>query len=118
MISLKESILTSTGSGRSAVGLGEYKIGMIMSAPFMYSSRHNYWYEIVGVKGKATIIVRRLAERIVRSDGYNQNGESEPVLGEYWGEPFNARLDKRGHLKIEGRYAQEWSGKPEPFYTD
>lgn len=118
MISLKESILSSTGSGKNAVGLGKYKIGMIMSAPFAYSSRHNYWYEIVGVKGKATIIVRELMQKIVSSDGYNQNGYSKPILGEYAGEPFNARLDRRGNLKIEGRYASEWNGEPEPFYTD
>ena len=118
MISLKESILKSTNSGKNAVGLGKYKIGMIMSAPFMYSSRHNYWYEIVGVKGKATIVVRELMQRIVSSDGYNQNGYSEPILGQYAGEPFNARLDKRGNLKIEGRWASEWNGEPEQFYTD
>ena len=118
MITLKESILSSTNSGRNSIGIGKYKIGMIMSAPFSYSSRHNYWYEIVGVKGKATIIVRELAQRIVSSDGYNQNGTSEPILGKYTGEPFNARIDKRGNLKIEGRLAEEWNGKPEPFYTD
>lgn len=118
MISLKESILSSTGSGKNAVGIGEYKVGMIMSAPFMYSSRHNYWYEIVGVKGKATVIVRELMQEIVSSDGYNQNGYSKPILGKYAGEPFNARIDKRGNLKIEGRWASEWDGKPEQFYTD
>ena len=118
MISLKESILSSTGSGKNAVGIGEYKLGMIMSAPFMYSSRQNYWYEIVGFKGKSTVIVQELEQIIVSHDGYGQNGYSKPKLGSYVGEPFKARIDRRGKLKIDGRWAYEWNGKPEQFYTD
>jgi len=120
MISLKESILSSTGSGKNAVGIGDWKIGMILSAPFQYSARFNYFYEIVGVSGKATVIVKELEKKSVHDDGYGQNGDEVPVLGSYvnGGQTIKCRVDKRGYLHIRGNFAHEWSGKPEPYYTD
>ena len=118
MITLYESILSSTKSGKAAIGLGKYKIGMILSAPYSYSARIPCFYEVVGVKGKSTIIVRELEQKIVSGD--SQNGTCVPIPGKYEKKSpeIKCRINKYGDIRIEGRYTYEWSGKPESFYTD
>ncbi len=120
MISLVESILKSVGAGKEAVGIGDWKVGMILSAPYVYSSRYNYYYEIVAVKGKSTVFVKELDKERVTDDGYGQNGTEKPILGKYihGGQEIKARIDKWGDLKIQGCRAHEWNGKPEQYYTD
>ena len=118
MISLYETILKSVGAGKEAVGIGDWKIGMILSAPYQYSSRHNNYFEIVGVKGKATVIVKALKKEITSHDGYGQNGYDKPVLGQYASDEIKTRINSRGDLVIMGNTAHVWGGKPEPFYTD
>ena len=118
MKTLYESILSSTKSGKAAIGLGKYKIGMILSAPYSYSARIPYFYEVVGVKGKSTIIVRELEQKIVSGD--SQNGTCVPIPGKFDknSKEISCRINKYGDIRIEGRYTYEWSGKPESFYTD
>ena len=118
MKTLYESILSSTKSGKVAVGLGKYKIGMILSAPYSYSARIPCFYEVVGVKGKSTIIVRELEQKIVSGD--SQNGTCVPVPGKFDknSKEINCRINKNGDIRIEDKYTYEWSGKPESFYTD
>lgn len=120
MKTLYESILSSTKSGKETIGLGKYKIGMILSAPYQYSARIPHFYEIIGVKGKSTIIVRELEQKIVSGDGYGQNGTCVPVPGKYENKSseIKCRINRQGDIRIEGRYTYEWSGKPESFYTD
>lgn len=120
MKTLYETILSSTKSGKEAIGLGKYKIGMILSAPYQYSARIPYFYEVIGVKGKSTIIVRELEQKIVSGDSYGQNGTCVPVPGKFEKntKELNCRINKQGDIRIEGRYTYEWSGKPESFYTD
>ena len=120
MKTLYESILSSTKAGKAAIGLGKYKIGMILSAPYQYSARIPYFYEVVGVKGKSTIIVRELEQKIVSGDSYGQNGTCVPVPGKFDknSREINCRINKHGDIRIEDKYTYEWSGKPESFYTD
>ena len=95
MKTLYESILSSTKSGKEAIGLGKFKIGMILSAPYSYSARIPCFYEVIGVKGKSTIIVRELEQK-----------------------ELSCRINRQGDIRIENKYTYEWSGKPESFYTD
>lgn len=120
MKTLYESILSSTKSGKQSIGLGKYKIGMILSAPFSYSARIPCFYEVIGVKGKSTVIVRELMQKIVSSDGYNQNGTCVPIPGmfEKNAKEIKCRINKFGNIRIDGKYTYEWNGKPEQFYTD
>lgn len=118
MISLRESILKSVGAGKEAVGIGDWKIGMILSAPYQYNSRHNNYFEIVNVKGKATVIVKELKKVMTSHDGYGQNGYDKPIPGEYTSDEIKTRVNKWGGLVIMGNNAHEWDGEPEPFYTD
>ena len=118
MKTLYESILSSTKSGKAAVGLGKYKIGMILSAPYSYSARIPCFYEVVGVKGKSTIIVRELEQKIVSGD--SQNGTCVPIPGKFDknSKEISCRMNRQGDIRIEDKYTYEWSGKPESFYTD
>ena len=120
MKTLYESILSSTKSGKTAIGLGKYKIGMILSAPYQYSARIPHFYEVIGVKGKSTIIVKELEQKIVSGDSYGQNGTCVPVPGKFEknAKELNCRINKHGDIRIENRYTNEWSGNPESFYTD
>lgn len=118
MKTLYESILSSTKSGKAAIGLGKYKIGMILSAPYSYSARIPCFYEVIGVKGKSTIIVRELEQKIVSGD--SQNGTCVPIPGKFDknSKEIKCRINKYGDIRIEDKYTYEWSGKPESFYTD
>ena len=73
MKSLYESILSSTNSGKAGIDVGGYHIGDIVSAPFEYNSRFNNFYEVVTIKGKSTLVVKRLQTKIVKDDGYGQH---------------------------------------------
>lgn len=118
MKTLYESILSSTKAGKEAIGLGKFKIGMILSAPYSYSARIPCFYEVIGVKGKSTIIVRELEQKIVSGD--SQNGTCVPVPGKFEknAKELSCRINRQGDIRIEGKYTYKWSGKPESFYTD
>ena len=120
MKTLYESILSSTKSGKTAIGLGKYKIGMILSAPYQYSARIPYFYEVIGVKGKSTIVVRELEQKMVSSDSYRQNGTCVPIPGKFEknAKEISCRINKFGDIRIENRFTYEWDGNPENFYTD
>ena len=115
MISLYESILKSTGSGKDAIELDGYHIGDIAVSDHSYESRHVDFYEITNIKGK-TITVKRLLQKIV--SGNLQNGTCMPILGKYDTTPeIKCRVGKRG-LRIDDYYTYKWNGEPEQFYTD
>lgn len=120
MITIYESILSSTKSGKEAIGLGNYKIGMILSAPYHYSVRIPHFYEVIGVKGKSTIIVLELEQKNVSSDSYGRNGTCVPIPGKFEknAKEIKCRINKYGYIRIEDKYTYEWDGKPESFYTD
>lgn len=111
MKSLYESILSSTGSGRAAFPNGAYKIGDILVTVFSYTMTIPSFYQVVGLKGKTTIIVKELAKRAV--DGNGWQGKEIPEKDNFikGAKEIPVRIIK-GWPKIDKLIARKWDGNP------
>jgi hypothetical protein len=117
MKSLYESILSSTKTGKAGISVGPYKLDMILCAPIDYSSRRPLFYKVVGLKGKSTVIVKELKNKIV--SGCYQYGQVMPIVDEFADDKeIRCKLNNRNEIRIEKRYTYEWSGESETCYTD
>lgn len=118
MKSLYESILSSTKTGKAGISVGPYKLDMILCAPYDYSSRRPYFYKVVGLKGKSTVIVKELKSKIV--SGSYQYGKVIPIIDEFFADDkeIRCKLNNRNEIRIEKRFTYEWNGEPELCYTD
>lgn len=117
MKTLYESILSSTNTGKAGISVGPYKLDMILCAPYDYSARRPHFYKVVGLKGKSTVIVKELKNKIV--SGSYQYGDVMPIVDEFAdNKEIRCKLNNRNEIRIEKRFTYEWNGKPEHCYTD
>lgn len=67
------------------------RVGDLFAASFGYSMTCVDFYEVVGTKGKATVILREIA----KEGGSGWDGYCKPCRGEYIGEPVEKRITAR-----------------------
>lgn len=117
MKSLYESILSSTKTGKAGIHIGPYYYDMVLCAPFEYNARYPYFYKVVKLKGKSTVIVKELERKLV--SGCYQYGTVMPIIDKFANDKeITCKLNKQGQIRIEKRYTYIWNGEPESCYTD
>lgn len=111
MKALYESILSSVGAGRAAFPNGSYKVGDILYTVFVYSMQIPTFYQVVGLKGKTTVVVKELSKKSVSGNGLQ--GEEVPEKDKFikGAKEISARISN-GWLKIDKLIAKQWDGKP------
>lgn len=69
------------------------------------------FYQVVGLKGKTTIVVKELAKKSVSGNGWQ--GEEVPVKDEFikGAKEINVRI-VNGTPKIDKLIARKWDGQP------
>lgn len=92
------------------------QVGDILYSSWGYDQTNINWYEVVGVPTEKMILVREIAGRILRSDGYGSD-EVMPAPGKYIG-PVMKKIPTgragRIFVKIDNvQTAWKWDGKPQ-----
>lgn len=89
------------------------QVGQIVYTTWGYEQTNVDFYEVVGLKGEKTVLLRELKAEIVEHSKHAMAGMSAPSPGQFCGEVFSARAASENALKIDGRkYAHLWDGRP------
>ena len=83
-------------------------VGTIMEADVGWSMVIPKFWKVVGHRGNKTVILSECRKVMVTGDGW----EGTCVAGKAVGEMFTARINKYGNLKIDGRCAIVYDGRP------
>lgn len=87
------------------------QVGDILYSSWGYEQTNIDFYQVVGLKGNASVVIRKLAQIITCQTGYM----SENVIADknnFISEPFTKR-DLNGAVKIESHaHATKWDGYP------
>ena len=114
MKNLYESILSSVRAGRAAFPNGAYNVDDILYTVFVYSSVIPQFYQVIGHKGKSSIIVKELA----KINGYNGTTRPEKDVFARSAREMVVRISN-GTVKIDGLVAKKWDGEPVEYeYAD
>ena len=112
MLSLYESILSSTDSGIKKFPIGDYPIGTILDNIRGYSITVHTFYKVVGHKGKSTLIIRELDKKIVSGNwalGTVIPDEKQFVKNS---KEITIRISN-GKIKLDKySYLNKWDGAP------
>ena len=92
------------------------QVGDILYSSWGYDQTNVNWFEVVGAPTEKMILVREIASKTVRSDGYGSD-EVIPVPGKYIGPAMKkiptGGYDKNVRVKIDNvQTAWKWDGKP------
>jgi hypothetical protein len=96
----------------AAAGEG-FKVGDLLYTSWGYDQTNIDFYQVVQVKGRATVVIRQVAEKIVRQGDQEEDVVPEP--GKFEGEPLLRRVKPgdRPSVKLESyAWAYLWDGKP------
>ena len=107
---MKEEVPMEAAPAEAATG---FKVGDILVSSWGYDQTNIDFYEVVQVKGKGTVVIRQVQEKIVRQGDQEEDVVPEP--GKFEGEPLLRRVkpgDRPG-VKLESyAWAYLWDGKP------
>ena len=87
------------------------KVGDILVSSWGYDQTNIDFYEVVEVKGTATVIIREIAQEREQT-GWEQY-KAVPVPGSYIGEPLVKRASPDNAVRIASyAHAYKWDGQP------
>ena len=91
------------------------QVGDILYSSWGYDQTNIDWYEVVGVPTEKMILVREIAGKTLRSDGYGSD-QVMPTPGKYVG-PVMKKIPtgRAGHISVkisDVQTAWKWDGKP------
>lgn len=90
------------------------KVGDILVSSWGYEQTNIDFYEVVEVKGAATVVIRELAQ--TREPTEWEQGRAMPVPGEYIGEPMLKRSGPDNSVRIASyAHAYKWDGRPRSY---
>lgn len=96
------------------------KLNDVFSYSWGYDQTNVNYYQVVGFKGKSTVLIREISSRMVESKGYSSMaGECEPRLNSFIGdEVIEKRIgissyNNQVYLNMEFSCAYLWDGKPD-----
>jgi len=114
MLSLYESILSTTGSGIKKFPIGDYPIGTILDEYYGYSITVHEFYKVIGHKGKSTLIIKQLNKKVV--SGNSALGTVIPDENNFArnSKEITIRISN-GKIKLDKySYLSKWDGTPKP----
>ena len=117
MKTIYESILSSVGAGNAAFPNRIYKVGDILFVIYSYYSIIPTFYQVVGLKGKSSVVVKELAKR---DSSNGMQGTTMPEKDTFVKntKELTVRISKN-KLKIDGLTAYKWNGEPLSYdYSD
>lgn len=90
-----------------------WPVGTILYATWGWEQTNVDFYEVVGVRGAKTVVLRRLQSEIAEYGAGAMSGYSTPVPGQYRDDAFTARAKSENYAAIDGRkLAHLWDGRP------
>lgn len=105
---LREKWKVERKAARASVTNESIKIGTIFHSAWGYDQTNNDFYEVVGKIGRASVVLRELAQEHCGPDG-PMSCYVKPVPGSYTGEPFVKRLGSDNSIKMESyAWASIW----------
>lgn len=116
----KDNIKVTSETKKGAVkDINDIEVGDVLYTVYQYSSRHVYFYQVQKTTGKATVIVRRVDDKVV-SGSYNSAAGAEvmPDFNRIGDRDIKGRISAGHSLKIDGRYAYFWDGNSQNVYID
>ena len=116
MKTIYESILSSVGAGKAAFPNRIYKVGDILVTIFSYSAIIPTFYQVIGLKGKSSVVVKEIAKR---NSGNGMSGTTIPEKDTFVknAKELTVRISKN-ILKIDGLIASKWDGYPVEYEMD
>lgn len=88
-------------------------IGQIVYTTWGYDQTNVDFYEVVGLKGTKTAVLRKIKSEITEHGLQSMSGYAVPIPGDYCEEAFNARAISSTQLKVGSRrITYLWDGRP------
>jgi len=89
----------------------DYQVGDVLYSSWGYDQTNISFYEVVGLSGDKSIVIREIGQRVVKQDVGSEY--VVPTKGRYIGKEMTKRVSIGGSVKItSSAYAWKWDGKP------
>ena len=109
-----EALKPAKGPGKSA-GNKLFPVGTVLVSSWGYEQTNIDFYQVVAHKGKATVVIREIAQDSVPQDDglFSDRGHTTARKDVFIGEEFERRVSADGYLSVSSfQGLRAWDGKP------